>query len=74
MDIHIDLETVKFFVLLVISGVGYGYYCYRNGLKRGWDDCAYALESSGVIEIDDDGEILRVSDRDYHEFKRQEEY
>lgn len=74
MDIHIDLETVKFFVVLVIAGAGYGYYVYRQGLMRGWDNAMYSLEEEGLIQIDEEGEVLRVSDREYHNFTKQEEY
>lgn len=72
MDIHIDLETVKFFVVLVIAGSAYGWYCYRKGLMRGWDRSIYSLEDAGFLYVDEDGEIQRVSDRQYNEFKRSE--
>lgn len=71
MDIHIDLETIKFFVVLVIAGSLYGYYVYRQGIKRGWDDCAYTLENEGLIEIDDEGAINRVSDTQFRKFQRE---
>lgn len=71
MDIHIDLETIKFFVVLVISGSLYGFYVYRQGIKRGWDDCAYTLENEGLIEIDDEGGINRVSDTQFKKFQRE---
>jgi hypothetical protein len=69
MDIHIDLEAVKFFVVLVIAGSAYGYYVYRKGLIRGWDNAMYSLEEEGLIHIDDDGEVLRVSDKEYKEYR-----
>jgi hypothetical protein len=74
MDIHIDSETLKLFASIVIAGSIYGHYLYKKGLKRGWDDLAYLLEGEGLIQIDDEGEILRVSDREYHKLKKQEEF
>jgi hypothetical protein len=74
MDIHIDLQLFKLFVAIVIAGVLYGHYVYRQGLKRGWDDLAYLLTDEGLIQIDENGEILRVSDREYVKFKSQNEF
>lgn len=71
MDIHIDLEAVKFFVVLVIAGSLYGYYVYRQGIKIGWDDAMYTLENEGLIEIDDEGKINRVSDTQFKKFQQE---
>ena len=76
MDIHIDRETVEFFIALVLSGSVYGWYCYKQGIKRGWDDSIFSLEDAGFLQIKDNGEVKRISDKEYKEyleFQNQEE-
>ncbi len=70
--LEISWEEIKFFIALVVAGIGYGYYVYHRGMRKGWDDLAYLLDAEGIILVDDNGEICRVSDRDYAKFKRTE--
>lgn len=73
MDIHIDLEAVKFFVVLVIAGSLYGWYCYKQGIKVGFDDAMYMLQEEFIVKIDDETlEVSRVSDHEFRKYK--EEY
>ena len=67
MEFYISLETIEFFITIVVAGVCYGFYCYRNGLRRGWDNAMYTLEEEGIISIDDTGEVARVDDKKYKE-------
>lgn len=69
LTIEISWEEIKFFIAICLCGIGYGYYCYRNGMRRGWDDCAYILESEGLINIGDDGRIDRVSDKEFRKIR-----
>ena len=69
LTIEISWEEVKFFFALVIAGSLYGYHCYRRGKRNGFDDAMYLLESEGLISIDDDGRIGRVSDREFREMQ-----
>ena len=72
MDIHIDLDNIKLFCSIVFLGVINGYFMYRKGLKRGWDDLAYELTMSGYIDINDKTlEITRVSDIKYKKFQQE---
>lgn len=74
MDIHIDIDTLKFFIALLVSGICYGWYCYKRGLKVGWDDAMYELERSGYLYIDDEGEVRRYNDKEYRDIIRESEY
>jgi hypothetical protein len=74
MDIHIDIDTIKFFIALLVSGIGYGWYCYKRGLKVGWDDAMYELERSGYLYIDEEGEVRRYNDKEYRDIIRESEY
>ena len=58
---------ILYFIITVICGIGYGYYCYKNGLRSGAENAMFYLEELKFIRIDDEGEIRRISDR---EFKR----
>lgn len=71
MDIHIDLEQIGFFISLVVIGVASNWYYYNKGLKKGWDNLAFELESELLIEINDDGEIKRLSDKEFQKRKLQ---
>lgn len=71
MDFHIDLDTIKLFSVVVIAGSIYGHYLFKKGIKLGWDDAMYSLESAGLIQIDDNGEVLRLSDREYNKIKKE---
>lgn len=62
MDIHIDLESLKMFVAIVVAGSVYGHYLYKRGLRKGWDDLAFELEDAGIINVDEEtGEITRAA-------------
>ena len=74
MDIHIDLGQIGFFIALIIVGVASNWYYHRKGLKEGWDNLAYLLSDEGLIDIDEDGEIHRVSDHEFKKFKQSMEY
>lgn len=74
ITLEISWEEIKFFIALVIAGSLYGYHVYRKGIKRGFDDCAYLLAEEGVIFIDDDGNIGRVSDKEFREFQESIQY
>ena len=69
LTIEISWEEIKFFIALIIAGSLYGYHCYMRGKKIGFDDAMYLLESEGLISIDDDGRIGRVSDREFREIQ-----
>lgn len=71
MDFHIDINDLKLFCAIVVAGVTNGYFLYRKGLRVGWDNCSYVLSDAGLIDIKDDGEIIRVSDREYQKRKIQ---
>jgi hypothetical protein len=72
MDIHIDSEQLKLFFAIVIAGAVYGQWLYRKGLRHGWDQSIYSLEDAGFLQVDEEGEVKRVSDRQYKEYKRSE--
>lgn len=72
MDIHIDADQLKMFVAIVIAGAVYGQYLYRKGLRHGWDNLAYLLDDESIIRVGQDGEIKRVSDREYNKYKQSE--
>lgn len=64
MDIHIDLDQLKFLIALIVSGALYGNYVYKKGLMKGWDDLAYELEEAGIIKVDEEtGEITSAPRR-----------
>jgi hypothetical protein len=69
MDIHIDAEQLKMFGAIVIAGALYGHYLYKKGLRLGWDDAMYCLSDAGMIEVDEDGEVKRISDVQYRKFR-----
>lgn len=69
VTIEISWEEIKFFIALVVAGACYGYYVYNKGLKKGWDDAIYSLEDAGVVYVDEDGDVCRVSDRDFEDYK-----
>ena len=69
LTIEISWEEIKFFIALIIAGSLYGYHCYMRGKKTGFDDAMYLLESEGLISIDDDGRIGRVTDREFREIQ-----
>lgn len=73
-EIVISVESLKMFSAIFIAGALYGYYCYRNGLKRGWDNCAYSLQDAGLIDVNSEGEIIRISDKEYREIIKNFEY
>ena len=72
--LEISWEEVKFFLVLVVVGVCYGYYTYRQGMRRGWDSAIYGLEDAGVIHVNDEGEVCRISDKEYKNIQRELEY
>lgn len=59
---------ILYFIITIVCGVGYGYYCYKNGLRAGAENAIFYLEDLNFITVDEEsGEINRVSDR---QFKR----
>lgn len=74
MDINISIgwEEIKFFLALVVVGAGYGYHCYRTGIRKGFDDAMYTLEYEGIVKIDDETlEVSRVSDNEFRKFQKE---
>lgn len=67
MDFHIDLETLEFFVALVIAGGVYGNYLFNKGIRIGWDNAMYTLQEENIISINEEGEVYRVNDKQYKE-------
>lgn len=64
MDIHVDIESLKMFFTILVLGVGTNWYYYHKGMKKGWDNLAWELEDSGIIDVDDEtGEIKRAANR-----------
>lgn len=57
---YISIEQIEFFIVLVIAGSLYGWYCYNKGIDAGVDDILTFLEDNQIISIDPDtGEISR---------------
>lgn len=71
MEVYIDINTIKDFVILLVAGILYGWYCYKRGLIVGWDNAMYELEKSGYLYVDDDGEVKRYSDKEYRNILRE---
>lgn len=70
LTIEISWEEIKFFIAICLCGIGYGYYCYRNGVRRGWDESCYQLFDSGFINIDPETlEVTRVSDKEFRKIR-----
>lgn len=67
--IELSWDQIFFFLALVVSGSLYGWYCYNKGTKRGWDKAIFSLEDAGMLYVDDDGEVCRVSDKEFKKFK-----
>ncbi len=75
INISIGWEEIKFFLALVVAGLGYGYHCYRTGIRKGFDDAMYTLEYEGIVKIDDETlEVSRVSDNEFRKFQESLEY
>lgn len=71
MDIHIGLDQLGLLVSIVVLGVASNWYYFRRGRMIGWDSAMYELCDSNLIDIDDDGEIKRISDREFQKRKAQ---
>jgi hypothetical protein len=57
---------VLYFIITLICGIGYGFFCYRNGLRTGAENAMFYLEDLRYIKIDDEsGEISRITDREF---------
>lgn len=69
VTIEISWEEIKFFLALVVAGCFYGWYVFERGKKKGWDDAIYSLENFGVLYVDEDGDVCRVSDEEYEHFR-----
>ena len=69
ITLEISWEEIKFFFALVIAGSLFGLHCYRTGMKRGWDQSIFSLEDAGFLYVDDDGRVLRVSDKEFREYQ-----
>lgn len=69
VTIEISWEEIKFFIALCVGGALYGTYCYKNGLRRGWDNAMYILSDEGLIDISESGEVTRVSDKEFKKFR-----
>ncbi len=74
ITIEISWEEIKFFIALVIVGSLYGLYVYRKGFMRGFDNAIYRLEDSGVVYVDEAGDVCRVSDKEFRKFQESLEY
>ena len=61
----IDFNLIAEFLIIFSIGLSGGLFSYRLGKKSGWDDCAYQLAYLAIIDIDENGEIIRVSDKEY---------
>lgn len=69
ITLEISWEEIKFFFALVIAGSLYGWHCYMRGKKVGWDDSIYSLMDAGFLYVDDDGRVLRVTDKEFREYQ-----
>lgn len=69
VTIEISWEEIKFFIALCVAGGFYGYYVYNRGLKKGWDNAIYSLEDAGVLYVDEDGDVCRVSDQEFESYQ-----
>lgn len=74
LTIEISWEEVKFFIALIVSGSLYGWYCYKKGLKRGWDHAIFALEDYGFLSVDDSGNVIRMTDKEFRDYQESVEY
>lgn len=74
ITIEISWEEIKFFFALCIVGSLYGWHCYKLGMKRGWDSSIYSLEDAGFLYVDDDGQVIRVTDKEFREYQESVEY
>lgn len=74
VTIEISWEEIKFFIALCIAGGFYGYHVYNKGLKRGWDNAIYSLEDAGVLYVDEDGDVCRVSDQEFEDYQESIQY
>lgn len=55
---YISIETIEFFIMLVLSGSVYGWYCYKQGIQRGANEVIAYLEEEQIIYINPEtGEI-----------------
>lgn len=74
LTIEISWEEIKFFIALVVAGGLYGQYLFSKGKKVGFDDAIYSLQDFGVVYVDDEGDVCRVSDEEYEHFKESMSY
>lgn len=56
----IDFSTFLFTTVLFLSGIGFGWYCYESGKKFGYNELIVDLTSNGIIQFDDEGNIIPV--------------
>lgn len=54
--------TFIFTAILFIAGVVYGQFMYRQGHQDGQDSLVKDLLSQDIIDLDDDGVIIRSGD------------
>ena len=66
-----DFNLIVEFLIIFSIGLSGGLFSYRLGKKSGWDDLAYQLAYLSIIDIDEDGEIIRVSDKEYRKVQRE---
>ena len=67
----IDFNLIVEFLIIFSIGLSGGLFSYRLGKKTGFDDCAYQLAYLAIIDIDENGEIIRVSDKEYRKVQRE---
>jgi len=74
MDIHIEIDQLLLFLSIVVMGSAISWFWFKKGVKTGWDSAMFSLEEECIVSIDDETlEVKRVSDKQYHDFKRQTE-
>jgi hypothetical protein len=54
----LDTDSMWFTGIIIISGILYGQYMFRQGLETGTTQTIDGLESAGIIQITEDGEII----------------
>ena len=66
---ELSSEVIELFTV-IIAGIIYGWYCYNQGKKCGWDDAMYSLEEIGFLQVNDEGEVCRITDKEYNETQK----
>lgn len=55
---NIDFPSFLFGVSMISSGIIYGHFLYRKGLKEGEYRTLDSLQLAGIIKIDEDGKVF----------------